>query len=63
MTDGISIERETETESPFEERLKDIAAKVTKVYGEATAKDPTVAAAAVVFLGLLCIAEQLERKP
>ena len=63
MTDGISIERETETESPFEERLKDIAAKVTKVYGEATAKDPMVGAAAVVFLGLLCIAEQLERKP
>jgi len=63
MPDGIPMEKETETESTFEERLKDIAAKVTKVYGEATAKDPTVAAAAVVFLGLLCIAEQLERKP
>ena len=63
MPDGIPMEKETETESTFEERLKDIAAKVTKVYGEATAKDPAVAAAALALLGLLCIAEQLERKP
>jgi hypothetical protein len=63
MPDGIPMEKETETESSFEERLKDVTAKVTKVYGEATAKDPAVAAAALVFLGLLCIAEQLERKP
>ena len=63
MPDGIPMEKETETESTFEERLKDIAAKVTKVYGEPTAKDPAVAAAALVLLGLLCIAEQLERKP
>jgi hypothetical protein len=63
MPDGIPMEKETETESTFEERLKDIAAKVTKVYGEPTARAPAVAAAALVFLGLLCIAEQLERKP
>jgi hypothetical protein len=46
----------------FEERLKDITARVAKVYGEANAKDPAVAAAALVLWGLLCIAEQIEKK-